>query len=718
MRKGLAIASLLIFLILGGNPLLAQKEHEVQKEETLFSISQKYGVEVERIKKANDLEGANIEPGQTLMIPTGQGGNGTDTIEHKVKEEETLYSICQEYNADIDQVLRLNPDAKDQIEIGQVLRIPVGTDPPDEKSGGRFPFDTTRAGYHYHKVKKGQTLFSLSQRYGIEIDSIRTSNSHLEKEPEVGQVLRIPKSKGKKTTKEDAKKDPLALPDSLSKRGFRVYRARPKETLYSIARRNGISLDRLMKNNPHIEGELQKGQALRIPIKESGRTPRSHMDTIVLHTVEEGESVRSIATMYGTDPSLIILANGLFYRDIQKGELLLVPIPPRSKGEPIAPSVRKERYRITLLLPLYLTENDSILQNPPAEEAPELYGASSYALEFYEGFRIAADSVAENQGISFDIRTIATRKKQEKLVELLKEKEVRKSDLVVGPFYSSNLKPTAEHLKGSGAHLVCPVRHSNKILLKYPNISKAVPSSITLIKELADHLVAEHGHRNVILLDSGNPKDNKREQVFRDRFDRGLPSNDSAYRDSIRVLALNEKRIQRLKKVLKRDTLNVLVAPNKKKVFASRLMNDLSKLNERLGPNANYPVKIYASEDWKNFSTVDIKYKERFNLHIITGRYIQHDSLYSERFYKSYRERNHTDPGDYGFLGHDVGSFYLHALVQHGTGFSTRFDLVEAPLLHMGFDFFRTGVSSGFENRNAFLIRYTDDHHIERISTR
>ncbi len=716
MKKGCRIAILFILFILGSIPLHAQKKHEVKEGETLFSIGQRYGVDADRIRKQNQLGEEPIEPGQVLQIPTVEKGTSTDTVEHEVKEGETLYSICQHYNADIDAVLQLNPEARKQIEIGQTLRIPVGTDPPEEEGDGRFPFDTTKSGYHYHPVEKGQTLFSISQRYDVPINRIRGANSHLEKEPEVGQLLRIPKTEeGKKAGKED----PLDLPEKLSKEGYRIYRVQKGETLYAIARRNGVSVGRLKRENPHLQGELKKGQALRIPQRQGNpRPPRSHQDTIIIHTVSKGESVRSIATMYGTEPALIVLANELFYREIQEGDLLLVPIPPRKPDTPPVGSELKDSYRVTLLLPLYLEKNDSILSDPPTDQAPELYGPSKYALEFYEGFRIAADSVAKHRGSSFEIRTIPTKKGQEDLVKALEEHDVRKSDLVVGPFYSSNLKKTAEHLKGSKVHHVCPVKHSNKVLLGHPNISKAIPSSITMIKELAKHTVQEHGHRNVLLLDSGKPEDDRREKVFKERFDRLLPNNDSAYRDSIRTVSLDGNGIGRLKNAVDPDTLNVLIAPNKEKVFASRLMNKLSKLNEDLGPNKDHPFTIYASQNWKDFETIDIKYKQEFGLHIITGRHIQHDSLRSERFYKSYRERNNTDPGNYGFLGHDVGNFYLNAMAQFGTSFQERFERVDANPLHLDYDLFRTGVSSGFENRHSFLIRYTKDHHIERVKLR
>lgn len=706
----IAISFVLLFY---GIVLQAQKEHEVQEGETLFSISQQYEVSVDTVRSFNDLEGEEIQPGQVLKIPVKVESGTSDTIEHRVSEGETLYSICKKYRADIDVVTQLNPDARESIEPGQVLLIPVGSDPSAEEEG-RYPFDTTEAGYHYHEVEKKETLFSMSQRYGVPIDTIRSKNPHLEKVPEVGQLLRIPKIDGGG----DEAESPLDLPGHLEREGYRIIRAQEGETLYSIARRNSMSLDELMEENPHLEGELKVGQALRIPRREDGRPPRSLKDTVIFHVVEAGESIRSIATLYGTDPILLVLANELFFKDIEAGDLLIVPIPSERRA-PSPETEMKERYRVTLLLPLYLTENDSILRDPPSEEAPDLYGPSEYALDFYEGFRIAADSVAMRTGISFDLHTISTVKGQEGLEDLLQEKEIRKSDLVIGPFYKGNLKRTADVLKESGVHHVCPVAHSNKVLLGHPAISKAIPSGVTLVKGLAEHVAQEHSDKNVILVDSRKAKDDRREEVFQRSFDRELAKYKDRFRDSIPMVTIEEDsdELRKLDTLLREDSANIVCVPSGEKVFASRLMTHLSNLNDDV-KDGNYPVQVFASEEWKNFETIDIKYKQRFDLNIITARHIQQDSLPTQRFYQDFRERTHTDPTDYGFLGHDIGTYYLRGLARFGTGFSNSFDRLKAPTLHMGFDFFRTGVKSGFENRHAYIINYTQDHRIERRPAR
>lgn len=704
MKKLLGPISILFLLLLSEGTLHAQSEHEVEKGQTLYSIAQQYDVSVKKLMELNELEEANdIEPGHTLQIPS-PSADTKDTVEHVVEEGETLYSICQQYQADIDAVLQLNPDASKEVEIGQTLRIPVGTKSGPEESEG-FPFDTSDTEFHYQKVEKGQTLFSLSQKYDVSIQRIRDLNSHLEAEPEVGQLLRFPKGEDKGGAEEKVEE----------KQG--TVRVEKGQTLYSISQEYGVSVEELKKANPDVEeGGLEPDQVLRIPghegkvesDKDLPILPRSLSDTIIFHTVEKGESVRSIATLYGTDPLLITLANELFFTDLQVGQLLLVPIPEKEGKEPPAGSELKEEYRVTLLLPLYPEANDSLLEEPFDEE-PEFHGPSKYALEFYEGLRIAADSVASKGG-SFEIHTICTRKGQKNLEKQLREKEVRESDLVIGPFYKENLERTAKALKGSGVHIACPVRHSNKVLLEGPHVSKVIPSRITLLKQLSAHTATEHGHRNVLLVRSGKEKEERLERIFKERFDQVLSNKneEEKYRDSLKALEVDE-----LENALVKDSLNILCVPSEEKVFASKLMNRISKMNDDV-KGSGYPVRIYASEVWKNFETIDTKRKEGFGLHVITGRHILHDSLPTQRFYQAYRERNHSDPSKYGFLGYDAGLFYLSALSRYGTSFPERFEQMDVPTLHVGMDLYRTGVRSGYENRHAFIIRYTEDHRIER----
>ena len=116
--------------------------HEVQRNQTLFGISQAYNVEEEVIKKLNpDLNKKSVFPGMVLRIPdTGTAPapavkkEEAKTLTHKVLAKETLYSVSKKYGVKVDEIRDLNPDAKWGLKTGMVLKIPQEKTPIVQKA--------------------------------------------------------------------------------------------------------------------------------------------------------------------------------------------------------------------------------------------------------------------------------------------------------------------------------------------------------------------------------------------------------------------------------------------------------------------------------------------------------------------------------------------------------------------------------------------------------
>ena len=107
---------------------------------------------------------------------------------HEVKKGQTLYSISKAYGVSQKIIARENPNVLLGLHPGQVLKIPFKT---TEKAKAAKK-DTSR--FYYHKIKKGQTLYSLARRYNTTLDKIKKYNPILsEKELKVRQTIKIPK---------------------------------------------------------------------------------------------------------------------------------------------------------------------------------------------------------------------------------------------------------------------------------------------------------------------------------------------------------------------------------------------------------------------------------------------------------------------------------------------------------------------------------------------
>lgn len=92
----------------------------VQKGDTLYDISKRYGVSIKTLKRKNNLRTDRIYPNQKLILPITVSG-----VYHKVKKYETLWRICKTYGVSMDDVIRLNRISDPRyIKVGQKLFIP------------------------------------------------------------------------------------------------------------------------------------------------------------------------------------------------------------------------------------------------------------------------------------------------------------------------------------------------------------------------------------------------------------------------------------------------------------------------------------------------------------------------------------------------------------------------------------------------------------------
>lgn len=135
-----------------------------------------------------------------------------------------------------------------------------------------------------HKVEKGETINQIAEKYNVTPYAIYQLNPDAQSGLQVKSVLLIPK-------KETSKK---ANTKVIS------HKVEPKETLFGIEKKYGVSDEALKKANPDIEKVgLQIGQTLVIPSNTAPKTIVSTSEKAVYHDVLPKETKYSIAKKYG-----------------------------------------------------------------------------------------------------------------------------------------------------------------------------------------------------------------------------------------------------------------------------------------------------------------------------------------------------------------------------------------------------------------------------------
>lgn len=182
---------LLLFIALLGStlPLQAQSQtHIVKQGETLFSIAQQYNIEIQRIREWNNLRANELSVGQTLLV---SAPSSDAAITHTVQHQETLFSISKQYNVSITEIKNWNNLSDNNLQVGQDLTIYPSQSTDQEQQSLVVNKETQENSYY--TVKSGNTLFRIAQQHGMSVDELKTLNDLSSNTIRVGQQLTVRK---------------------------------------------------------------------------------------------------------------------------------------------------------------------------------------------------------------------------------------------------------------------------------------------------------------------------------------------------------------------------------------------------------------------------------------------------------------------------------------------------------------------------------------------
>ncbi|MGC3979578.1 MAG: LysM peptidoglycan-binding domain-containing protein [Paludibacteraceae bacterium] len=229
--------------------------------------------------------------------------DGNEFYVYTVKSGEGLYSISRRFNVTQSDINNINPQIQDGLKAGVSILIPKKT---NQKQPTTVSSDSEKTEYILHKVEKKQTLFAISRIYNVSQDEIVEANSQIMNGLHIGDVLKIPQ-KSKEAKKESRKEkkqreaaeqekenktaDKQARPIAASnlhigkESAYITHVVQPKETLYSLSKAYGVTVDDVIRLNPDSETTLKVGTELKIPVK-------SKTSTATVKKVEQKDTYR------------------------------------------------------------------------------------------------------------------------------------------------------------------------------------------------------------------------------------------------------------------------------------------------------------------------------------------------------------------------------------------------------------------------------------------
>lgn len=302
----------------------ANSLHVVKSGETLFSIAKANNTTVAELKKLNDLSNGKIRLGQELKLsqaevaPTTIAANKVEAtpVSYKVQKGETLSSISKKYNITEEELKASNNLKSNTLRSGQSLQIAQVATPASAVPSNKVELEAKSVSY---KVKKGETLSSISKKYHITEDELKAMNNLKSSTIRFGQELRVNQplevasaNNGSKNTKAD----PVVA----------TYKVKKGETLSDIAEKNNVSVADIKSLNNLHSSSIRPGQQLQLVSKDvqSEQEAIAKTEKTIVHKVESGESLYLIAKKYNVAIDELKRLNNLDGAKLKPGQSLSI----------------------------------------------------------------------------------------------------------------------------------------------------------------------------------------------------------------------------------------------------------------------------------------------------------------------------------------------------------------------------------------------------------
>lgn len=269
------ILCLLLFTALV-QPGLAQEQsrlHAVREGETLFNIAQQYGVTVEQLRSWNYLSGNELSVGQMLVVrPLDSELAAADTVRHQVQSQETLFSISKLYNVSIAEIQSWNNLENNILEVGQELVLYPPERSAAETTGestGSLVVNTPVGSNTYYTVRSGDTLYQIALQHNMTVQELQALNDLTSTTIRVGQQLTVRGGGSAPSISEDG--------EASSPQGqFVIHTLTEEQNLQQVLDRFSMTETEFAELNPDLgRTQFQAGQTVTVlaPPSESYKNP-------------------------------------------------------------------------------------------------------------------------------------------------------------------------------------------------------------------------------------------------------------------------------------------------------------------------------------------------------------------------------------------------------------------------------------------------------------
>jgi len=165
---------------------------------------------------------------------------------------------------------------------------------------------------------------------------------------------------------------------------------------------------------------------------------------------------------------------------------------------------------------------------------------------------------------------------------------------------------------------------------------------------------------------------------------------------------------EQLLKMLKHDTINVIIVPSDDEPFIAEILGNLYAVKSYYNLN----TEVFGPSRWRKLKNIPPDYLFALNTHIFSPFFIDYSQKDVQGFIERYREQFRSEPSQFSFLGYDIAFYFISALKEFGPNFTQCLPTYTMKTLQTRFQFILT--KEGYMlNSNQYMVKYAPDFTVE-----
>jgi LysM repeat protein len=533
--------------------------------------------------------------------------------------------------------------------------------------------------YVAYTVKKGETIKSIAKVYKLSKRDLLRLNPGVSRKPKSNTIIIVPNINfGKKVVE-------------IKKPSDRLYTVKPKETLFGISKKYGITIEELKAVNPDLINGVKIGMKLVIP--KPSITQLKDSVNFVLHTVIIDDTLYNLSKRYEVEEEALFMLNPELSEGLRLGMLLKIKSIEAFKERTdvfIENIDVSKALNVVLMLPYQLNKLTDTLTIESFEKRNSLLNITT---DFHLGAAMAIDSLKQ-KGIRINVTYLDTENSNFKLQYLVNTANFNDYDVVIGPLFFDKAHWVAKHIN---IPVVAPLFSKKQAALSANNLVKTSPNIKVYENKLLKHLEETYDGENILIVN--DEKSANQSKLW--RIVNKLKAFDSI--QNIEVVKTENGIIDNELFKEKLDTLgkNWVVIISDEEVTTSAAVNNLKTFV------ADIDIRLFAINKGKNFDKIDNSFLGKLKFVFPTSEYMDIEDVKVKQFYKKYNAKNFAFPTKYAIRGFDV-TYDALIRVASATNFEKGLQAGQSSRV-ASFFYYDKKLFGSFENKKVFLIQYTKD---------